>query len=480
MRRLTRTFAIAPLVSDKPGQEESWLGLSLSKLLTDQLTAAGLPALRAEAVAQALLDLDKALPLDEEDAEAVMQHLGLSALVHGGFRTEGERGTLRLALSVEAADQDDQPLELDAPMASFPRFVERVALALIRKLGYPVDDKVRAKVAAASRPSTFASLRQLARARAAWAVGEHELALALVESALQTDPNLEEAAEIQVAVARAAGEADTAAEAYRRWADMAAEAGRPVAAADRLLDFGNWLLGHGSWEQAQAVYQEALALFEGQGHRLGVAQTKSNLAGLALQRGDWQAAVEAYQASIRAFGELGDEQDVAIATFNLSLAYKALGHTEDALDAINRALALSRALKDRGLEARCFNQRGAIQAGAGNWPGAEADCQQAARLHEAEGDLPGLATVKDHLATLYKEQGDFARAEALRLEAVALFEKIGNPHELAVTWTNLAMLYMEMGAYSQAWDYASRAHQVFTRLGSGLADLTARLLQDLR
>ena len=111
--------------------------------------------------------------------------------------------------------------------------------------------------------------------------------------------------------------------------------------------------------------------------------------------------------------------------------------------------------------------------------GAQADYEQALKLYEVERNLVGLATVKDHLATLHADAGDHAAAEALYLEAVALFEQLGDAHELAVSWANLATLYQQMGAYDQAWDYAQRAHEVFTRLGSGMQQVTEELLAGL-
>jgi tetratricopeptide (TPR) repeat protein len=477
MKRLMNTVAVAPLVSDAGTVEHSWLGASLGKLLSEHLSGAGLPVMHYNAVGEATLKLDKALPLDKDGIEAVMKHLKLSSLVAGGFRLE--KGQLHLSISVTSADATPAPLTDSAPTTSFAPQVERVTMALVERLGFPLDEKARRRMGQVPRPRSFAAFQQMARARAAWAEEDFPLALSLLESALQLEPTLEEAGEIKIGIGRAAGRPQVVREGFELWAKLAGRNGHPLVRAERLLLYGHWEVGQGDWDRAESAYRTALKAYQERNQPLGEAQALDNIAGLSLRRGNPDEAVAAYRKSIAVYEKLGAKQETATATYNLALGHKAQGDGQAALRALDRTLKMAGELKEQSLEAAALDQRGVLRADEGNSAGAQADYERAVKLYEQSGDLAGLATVKDHLATLLAQDGDHAAAEALRLEAVALFEGLGDEHELAVAWANLAALYVEMGAFNQAWDYAERAHAVFTRLGSGMQEITARLLDGL-
>lgn len=479
MERRAKTVAVAPLVSDTADPEHSWLGASLGKLLSEHLSGAGLPTLHYNAVAEATLKLDRSLPLEKRDVEAITKHLKLSALVDGGFRLEG--GQLHLSLAVHADDADTTPTPLtdSSPTTAFAQQIERVAVELVRRLGSPLNEAQRESLKAVPRPRSFSAFRQLARARAAWTEEDFPLALSFVSSALQLEPTLEEAGEIKIGVGRAAGRANVVREGFEQWADLAGRNDRPLARAERLLLYGHWLVSQAEWDDAEDAYREALSVYESEGVRLGEAQALDNLAGLAMRRGRPDEAVKSYQKSMAVYEMLDAQEDVATATFNLALGYKVQGDNQSALDALERALKMARERDDGGLEAAALDQRGTLHAADGDTDSAQEDYERAVTLYEKVEDPAGLATVKDHLAALHAQSGDYAAAEALRLEAVAIFESLGDTHELAVAWTNLAALYVEMGSYEQAWDYASRAHEVFTRLGSAIQQVTGQLLADL-
>jgi tetratricopeptide (TPR) repeat protein len=283
------------------------------------------------------------------------------------------------------------------------------------------------------------------------------------------DGDLEEAAEIEVAIARMAGDSQTTREAFRRWSQIAQKRKQPLAAAERLMLLGHWLAERGEWAAARSAYEDARGIFQGEGDEYGQAQALNNVAHLDLLHGRTQSAIKTYRRTLRTFEQSPDGQvDVAFTFYNLALAHKNLGQRDEAQQAIERALALARRTKDPHLEARCLAQRGTIRDDLGQWAQASADYGQAIRLFDLVGDEKHLAIVKGHQAILLKQQGNHDRAEALLLEALATLEQEGDPHEQAIVWFNLADLYFSMGLYDQAWTYAEQAHDTFEELKSGL------------
>ena len=320
----------------------------------------------------------------------------------------------------------------------------------------------------------------MSQATLAWAKGQNQLALAAISSALALDPDLDEAAAIEVAVARSAGDTATARNAFRRWAAIATKRQRPLLAAERLVALGHWLADRGEWAEARRAYEDARNLFQAGGNEYGQAQVIDNLASLDILEGKTQTAIQSYRRSLRVFETASDGQsDTIITYFNLALAHKGLGQTEEAERAIEEAILLARRLKETRLEALCLAQRGTIRDDMGQWGQANADYAQAIRLLDVVGDERAIAIVKSHQGLLKRQQGVYNQAETLMLEAVETLERIDDVHEQAVVWFNLADLYIAMGLYDQAWDYAERAHEVFSKMKSGWADRAKSLLSTL-
>ena len=74
------------------------------------------------------------------------------------------------------------------------------------------------------------------------------------------------------------------------------------------------------------------------------------------------------------------------------------------------------------------------------------------------------AGLKNNIALLYQEKGDFAGAKKSLEEALEIAEKNGAAYETAVTCANLAGTCMQLGEASGAYEYANRSAQIFRSL----------------
>lgn len=470
-------IAVAPFVGNQQTEEAQWLGALLSKLLTEHLTGAGLPVLAHHLVAEQMVKDKTRLPLNEAAIQSLRRELKVEALVHGRYVLDEDAKMLGLRLVVELPGPARPPLETAGPIAGFPQFIERLSLALIEQLGVPVNDALRQKMHDLPRPASFEAFRQTSQATLAWSKGQNQLALAAIASALALDPELEEAAAIEVAVARSAGDTTTTLDAFRRWASIATRHHKPLVAAERLVMLGHWLAERGEWVDARRAYEDARNLFLTGNNEYGQAQVANNLANLDVFSGKTQEAIQTYRRSLRVFETAPNGQaDTIITYFNLALAHKSLGQQEEAERAIEEALLFARRLKDTRLEALCLAQRGAIRDDMGQWGQANADYTQAGRLLDVVGDERAIAVVKSHQGLLKRQQGVYDQAETLMLEAEEALERINDPHEQAVVRFNLADLYLAMELYDQAWDYAERADETFSKLKSVWVERSKSLL----
>ena len=82
---------------------------------------------------------------------------------------------------------------------------------------------------------------------------------------------------------------------------------------------------------------------------------------------------------------------------------------------------------------------------------------------QLEPDSMLMAGLKNNIALLYQETGDFAAAKEKLLEALAIVSGRGVAYETAVTCANLASTCMQLEQKEEACDYARRSVEIFQR-----------------
>jgi tetratricopeptide (TPR) repeat protein len=475
-----RIIGVVPLIGRQLTDDSQWTGALFAKLLGEHLHAAGLRVLEHNQVARRIVSDRHQLPLSREALQALQAALGTDALIHGWFSLDGDARMFGVELSVLASGIAPTPVEASTPVSGFGRFVERLTLVMFERLQMTINDAVRQKVKQAPRPASFEAFRQLAHAQAAWSRGQKELALTDVTSALALDPDYEEAACLEVAIAREANDTSTTRDAFHRWARITAKKGRHLESAEQVMMLGHWLAERGEWDEAARAYEEALSVFQRQHDEAGQARSANNLANLDLLRGKTQAAIKVYRRGLRVFeAQPGARADAAITLLNLAQAHKQLGQRNEALLAVEQAMTLAQQDKDTRLEAHALATRGAIYDDMGEWIHAGDDLNRAASLFDILADETSLAIVRESQALLLKHQGNYSQAEPLLLQALSSFERHPDPHKRAVALLNLADLYARLNLHTQAWNYAEQARKIFERLQSGLLDQTVDLLESL-
>jgi len=465
----SKRIGVAPLVAQQPSEEAIWLGATLSRLLTLHLDAAGLDIVDYNSVARQCEDSNLTLPLTPTGIGTLKDAMRLHALIHGRYTFDEAGRLLGFSLIIDAPNVAATPLEAAAPHAGFSRFIERITLALVERLGESIDDQMRKSIRGVLCPANFEAFRRVASAHAAWNRGDNELALASVEAALQLDPMYEEAVAIQVAISRDANDVETADKAFQRWVELAEKRGDRKLAAERTLLRGHWMLERAEWDLAQSAYETARDINRRDKDAVGEALALDNLANLDLARGSAQNAIKTYRRSLRVFQNAPDsDKEIALIYYNLSLAHKQLGQRDEATKAADEAINRAKQVHHPRLEARALAQRGAILAENGEWTQASADFTRAAGLLDVHGDDVGRAIVKSHQALLLKHQGAYDRSETLFIEALEILEQqpLQYPQEQAVIWLSLADLYFAMHLYDQSWLYVEQARAAFEEFGA--------------
>ncbi|MBN1919676.1 MAG: tetratricopeptide repeat protein [Anaerolineae bacterium] len=126
------------------------------------------------------------------------------------------------------------------------------------------------------------------------------------------------------------------------------------------------LLSRRKWAEAERAYEQLLMLQQQAEDRIGIAQTKNDLASLFLAQQEWQKAIDLLERSRAVFEEAGDPEQEAVALNNLAAAQYELGQTEQSLANYEKALAMRHDMGDRVGEAKTLRNLGILYAKQGN------------------------------------------------------------------------------------------------------------------
>jgi tetratricopeptide (TPR) repeat protein len=163
------------------------------------------------------------------------------------------------------------------------------------------------------------------------------------------------------------------------------------------------------YEQAMAVYNEV-------GDRLGEAAVLNNLGVMALHQGDLGAAETHYE----------------------------------------RSLAIQRQIGNRYGEGICINNLGDVALLRGDYPSAREHLEQALVISEEIDDRVGVGIILGTLGAVALLAGAPAQAEARYLAAISVHESLNQAHFLAEDWVGMGKVKLAQGDETAASDYIQK------------------------
>jgi eukaryotic-like serine/threonine-protein kinase len=257
---------------------------------------------------------------------------------------------------------------------------------------------------------------------------------------------------------------------WSRHAAVALQSLPDLAQMRRANHFNNLAIIHhvkGSYEEAKALFEQALALREEalDSDHPDVAATLSNLATIYISLGAYEDVKPLLERSLRIHERvLGPEHpDVGRNINNLAIVHYSTGSYEEAKALYERALAIKE--KTLGLEhpdvALGLNNLALVHDATGAH-------EEAMRLHEralainekALGpEHPDVARSLHNLAGMHETKGSLDHAMRLYERALAIQEKaLGPEHpDVAVTLDNLALVHHAGGSHAEARSLLERA-----------------------
>jgi predicted ATPase/class 3 adenylate cyclase len=194
----------------------------------------------------------------------------------------------------------------------------------------------------------------------------------------------------------------------------------------------------GDFARAQPLAEEALALAQEAGDKLGTASCL-NLMGLHACRLEKYGQAAAFgQQSLALSQEAGDKWGVAYATTILGLVARGQGDPKTATRLLEEASVLSRTLSDKWLAGVTLNNLGLAVRDEGNLDRARAIFQESLALFRELGQKWGSAFAVSNLAVVAWDQRDYAQAASLFKESLVLRHELRDKQGIATCLVGLA------------------------------------------
>jgi len=177
-------------------------------------------------------------------------------------------------------------------------------------------------------------------------------------------------------------------------------------------------------------------------------------------------------------------QDRAEALRHLGTTHWRMGKTEQAVENLRSALAITREIGDRDGECRCRIGLGIVFDTIGAYDSAIASLDEALLIAEEIGDRVGAGRVLSNLAIVYRRQGRPADSMATQLEALAVFRELGHRDAEAQARHNLGNVCRDLGWFAEAVEHHDAAAEIAGETGNralvanaqdGLARVSAAL-----
>lgn len=226
---------------------------------------------------------------------------------------------------------------------------------------------------------------------------------------------------------------------------------------DRLFAEAKEAVRERRYDDAERLLEEALPLFEAADRPVAAAWIVSWVGTCRLQRAEYASALEARADALRrmraVYGEK-DDLNVSLSLNNVATCYGELGRTDEAIAAMEEALAMNRRLFEgnRAEIARSLNNLGQYLHDAARYEDAIRCEEESLAMWRALGDERQVARALSNLGVSMDAVGRSREAFPLHEESLAIRDRLsaGDDPEKAISLNNLGLCLRALGRTSEA------------------------------
>ena len=261
------------------------------------------------------------------------------------------------------------------------------------------------------------------------------------------------------------GDPGSAAPILARLAEEFRASGRSSSEAWAVRHQGNVELTRSDFGRAEQFYRRALELYRAARDHDSEAIVLSELSSVSWSRGDYAGA----ETMLRDALKLRDPESLGVGStyYNLGAILNAANRIDDALEAAERSLEVSRRHRHRVGEGQALSLMGELYQRKNEHAKAQTLLDEALACHRAAGALPRAGVTLGNLSRVALDLGDYAGARAYCDEALEIHREVGNKYNEGMQAMGLADAWIGERELDRAREALDQAHVALVAIANG-------------
>lgn len=242
------------------------------------------------------------------------------------------------------------------------------------------------------------------------------------------------------------------------------EAGEPFKAADYFFTAARLAMKRIALSEAERLYRKGLNLADTTLEE--TLRVRSEFARTVLMvTGQYKAAQDQY-VMLRVEAERNaDKRSEAEALLGLTEIVRIFGRLQESLTSAHAALAISRQISDRKLEASSLRTIGKCRFESGDLDDAMLYYEAAQTIHREVGDRLSEALVTAHIARVRSNQGRMNESLILYEQALIIYRQLDELTYQGPCLVNIAVIHHEQGRFDRALSVYQESLEIHRKIG---------------
>ena len=245
----------------------------------------------------------------------------------------------------------------------------------------------------------------------------------------------------------------------------AREAGDRATEAHILANLGTICATDGTYEEALALYLQAMEIHREEGDLVGEGLGLDHLGGVYRRIGAIDAAIDSFHAALTIHQRLENRHFQAATLNNLAAVHRNRGATALAALTYADGLKLAREVGARRSEGLLLEGLAILHQNQGHLEEAERCYRTALAIARETGGHASEGATLANLASLYQSQGRADEALPLTEQALAVLRDMRHHYAQSVVLGNLGELHLQSGNLELAREALTEGHELASNLG---------------
>lgn len=184
-----------------------------------------------------------------------------------------------------------------------------------------------------------------------------------------------------------------------------------------------------------------------------------------LNKGQYREALQPLEQALGIYRAIGDHKGESLALNNIGRVYSNRGDNTQALKYYEQALIIRKEVNDRVGEGLTLNNIGLVYSDLGDYPQALKYYQQALAIIKQENHKAGEGIILSNLGIVYSKLGQYSDALKTYQQALVIRKQVNDKAGEGVTLNNIGLIYSYQGDYPQALKHYQQALVIFKEVG---------------